>query len=63
MNIYIYIHVYIYACRHIYIYIHVHFLRFTWGDYETPHVNTPYSLIYMGRLRIPPCKSKEDIEI
>ena len=45
------------------IYIYAYFPRFTWGDYETPHVNTPSSLIYMGRLRIPPCKSEEDIEI
>ena len=54
---------YTYMHVDIYIYMHVHFLRCTWGDYETPHVNTPYSLIYMGRLRIPPCKSEGNIEI
>ena len=47
----------------IYVYIYAHLPRFTWGDYESPHVNTPSSLIYMGRLRIPPSKSEEDIQI
>ena len=47
----------------IYVYIYAHFPRFTWGYYESPHVNTPSSLIYMGRLRIPPCKSEANIEI
>ena len=47
----------------IYVYIYAHLPRFTWGDYESPHVNTPSSLIYMGRLRIPPCKSEGNIEI
>ena len=63
MHIYIYMYVYtIYTYIYVYTYIHINIhiyviiLRFTWGDYESPHVNTPFSLIYMGRLRISPCK-------